>query len=86
VTTAVPSGENAGRTLVEHHVVRRFDHKFTRVGKAGAESLAFPIKLPAGAEPSRLRVAAFVQDRRDGRVYQAGAIPWASPATQPGPR
>ena len=37
VTTRVPSGENAGRTLVEHHVVRRFDQKFTRVERAGAE-------------------------------------------------
>lgn len=79
VTTAVPSGENAGRTLVEHHVVRRFDQKFTRVGKAGAETLTFPVGLPPGADPAKLRVVAFVQDRRDGRVYQADAIPWAAP-------
>ncbi len=84
VTTKVPSGENAGRTLVEHHVVRRFDHKFTRVEPAGSSTLTFPVEPPAGADPSRLRVSAFVQDRRDGRVYQADSVPWA-PAKTPGP-
>ena len=83
VMTAVPSGENAGRTLVEHHVVRRFDHKFTRVERKAAETLTFPVELPAGADPARLRVSAFVQDLRDGRVYQADAIPW-SPTKAPG--
>ena len=84
VTTAVPSGENAGRTLVEHHVVRRFDQKFTRVERSGSETLTFPVELPPGADPSKVRVSAFVQDRRDGRVYQADSVPWASART-PGP-
>ncbi|HEY2158189.1 MAG TPA: DUF1223 domain-containing protein [Isosphaeraceae bacterium] len=84
VTTKVPSGENAGRTLVEHHVVRRFDQRFTRVDRTGAETLAFPVELPPGGDPAHLRVTAFVQDRRDGRVHQADSVPWA-PAKVPGP-
>jgi hypothetical protein len=84
VTTKVPSGENAGRTLVEHHVVRRFDHKFIRVNRTAAESLAFPLELPPGGDPAHLRIAVFVQDRRDGWVYQADSVPWASAKT-PGP-
>ena len=51
VTTKVPSGENAGRTLVEHHVVRRFDHKFIRVKRTGSQSLAFPVELPPVVTP-----------------------------------
>ena len=84
VTTKVPSGENAGRTLVEHHVVRRFEQQYVRVHRTGAENLAFALELPPDGDPAHLRVAVFVQDRRDGRVYQAVSVPWPSAKT-PGP-
>ena len=79
VTTKVPSGENAGKTLVEHHVARRLDHKFTKLDRTGEKSLTFPIELPAGANPANFHVAVFAQDRASGVVYQAEAIPWTPP-------
>src|SRR5262249_51871805 len=33
VTTAVPSGENKGKTLVEHHTVRKFVYEKTQLGR-----------------------------------------------------
>ncbi len=84
VTTKVTADENAGRTLVEHHVVRRFDQRLARVERTGSSTLTFAVEHPPGADPARLRVTAFVQDRRDGRVYQADSAPWAL-AKPPGP-
>jgi len=82
VTTRVPSGENAGRTLVEHHVVRRFDHKFLKLDRTGSQTLAFPVALGPGWDPARLRFAAFAQDRANGKVYQADSMPWIGVSTQ----
>jgi hypothetical protein len=78
VTTRVASGENAGRTLVEYHVVRRLDRKTTRLDAAGATSLTFSLALAAGGVAERTRVAVFVQDRQSGRVHQADSIPWSA--------
>jgi hypothetical protein len=77
VTTAVTSGENAGRTLVEHHVVRRFAYRFTRPDPTGSRRLTFPLELGVGSNPERSRVAVFAQDRGNGTVYQADALPWS---------
>ena len=79
VSTRVPSGENAGRTLAETHVVRRLDHQFARLDRAAPTTLTFPVALPAGLDPADCRVVAFAQDRANGRVHQAEAIPWATP-------
>ncbi len=84
VSTKVPSGENAGRTLVEHHVARKFEHKTIKLEQNGSESLSFPLELTEGWEPERFRVTVFAQDRLNGKVYQADSIPWVAPRT-PGP-
>ena len=78
-TTQVPSGENAGKTLVEHHVVRRLDHKFTRLDRTEPKTLTFPLTLPDGADPARFHVAVFAQDRANGKVHQADSLPWITP-------
>lgn len=78
VTTKVPSGENAGKILDEYHVVRRLDHKFTKLDRTERKTLSFPVALPAGSDPAGFRVVAFAQDRANGAVYQAEVIPWAS--------
>ena len=83
VSTKVPSGENAGRTLVEHHVVRRFDHKFVKLDREESKTLRFPVELPPGGDASRFRVTVFAQDRDNGKVHQADSIPW-SPKPLPG--
>ena len=81
VTTRVPLGENAGRTLVEHHVVRRFEHKIVRTEATGTQALTFPLELPGGSNPERFQVTCFAQDRWTGKVYQAESAPWAAPRT-----
>jgi hypothetical protein len=76
VTTKVLRGENAGMTLVEHHVVRRLDHKFLKLDLTGSRTLTFPIELPGGRDGTRFRVTVFAQDRAVGKVYQANEVPW----------
>ena len=76
VTTKVLRGENAGLTLVEHHVVRRLDHKFLKLDRTGSRTLTFPIELPSGRDGTRFRVTVFAQDRANGKVYQANEVLW----------
>ena len=78
VTTKVLRGENAGLTLVEHHVVRRLDHKFLELDRTGSRTLTFPIELPSGRDATCFRVTVFAQDRTNGKVYQANDVPWNS--------
>jgi hypothetical protein len=76
VTTKVLRGENAGLTVVEHHVVRRLDHQFLKLDRTGSRTLTFPIELPSGRAGTRFRVTVFAQDRANGNVYQANEVPW----------
>ena len=86
VMTNVLSGENAGRTLIEHHVVRRFDHKFVKLDWSESQTFAFPLDLSRDGNTSRFRVAVFAQDRANGKVYQADAVPWTkAEARNPAP-
>jgi hypothetical protein len=78
IRTRVASGENAGKTLVEHAVVRSFRHQFTRLAATGAGSLSFTLALPDGTSAAQCRVVAFVQDRAKGVVYQAESLAWTS--------
>jgi len=81
VTTKVLGGENRGKTLVEHHVVRRLDRQFVTLERTGTRSLSFPVELGPGCDPAHVRLAVFVQDRGNGKVYQADALPWTRPQT-----
>ena len=69
----VSAGENAGHKLAHVAVVRRF----TRIGvlKQG-QGLAqdFQLKLDSGFEPRNLRLIAFVQEPRQGRVLGAAEM------------
>jgi hypothetical protein len=77
ISTEVRAGENAGKTLVEHHVVRTFMHKVVRLARSESKTVTFPIQRGPDWVAERSRVAVFVQDKADGRVYQADAISWA---------
>ena len=46
VTTEVLRGENAGMTLVEHHVVRRLDSKFLVLDRTGSRDPHLPHRTP----------------------------------------
>ena len=83
VKTAVPSGENAGKTLVEHHVVRSFAHKAARLDRSGSKSLRFPLSLRPGQAARRTMVAVFAQDEANGEVHQAASLRWDEPAATP---
>ena len=76
VTTRVLRGENARLTLVEHHVVRRFDQRFLKLDRTGTRAVSFLIELPGGADAARFRVVVFAQDRVNGQVFQAEEVPW----------
>jgi hypothetical protein len=75
-TTDVPSGENAGKTLVEHYTVRKFAYQKVKLDAAMPAELTFALELPEGAQPVRCGVAVFVQDWLKGNVHQADAVPW----------
>jgi hypothetical protein len=83
VTTRVLSGENVGKTLVEPFTVRSFAHKFTRLERTGPKRLTFPLSLTNDAVAGSSRVSVFVQDRADGRVYQADTVPWVEAGRVP---
>jgi hypothetical protein len=76
ISTKVTSGENAGKTLVEHDTVRFFSYKNTRLERSGTEKVEFNLDLPGDAVAARLRVAVFAQDQKNGKVYQADVVPW----------
>ncbi len=76
ISTKVPSGENAGKTLVEPAVVRSFGFRNLKLDGRDAKSVRIPVKLGADSKAERCRVAAWVQDFETGKVYQAESIPW----------
>lgn len=78
VTTRVTSGENAGRTLHERQVVRRFVSKAIILNGSTRQTLKVPIELARDWKAERFRVTVFVQDRATGAIYQAESIPWVS--------
>jgi hypothetical protein len=78
-STRVASGENAGKTLVEHRPVRAFAHERLKLDRGKPRHVSIPLTLPDGADPSAYGVAVFVQDWNNGHVYQADALPWPGP-------
>jgi hypothetical protein len=78
VITAIPSGENAGKSLVARFPARQTKYEFIELdGKSPAT-----IRPQFGIEPTwkreNLRLAVFVQDKRTGVVHQAADLPWRS--------
>jgi hypothetical protein len=76
VTTKVPSGENAGQTLVEHYAVRKLVVEATTPERGQPVSLTFPVALEKGWDAAKCGLAVFVQDEHSGRIHQAGSIRW----------
>ena len=83
VSTKVASGENGGKTLVEHHAVRKFAYEKVTLGEGRSKTLTFPLTLGEGWEAGRCGVAVFVQNWDDGRVHQAESLPWPPPSRKP---
>jgi hypothetical protein len=73
LSTQVPAGENAGRTLRHDHVVRVWFGPF-QVGGDGRIDLTRSVQLDRRWQPARLGATAFVQDAASGDVLQAIAL------------
>ena len=82
VTTKVESGENAGKTLVEHFPVEKFAFEIVKLSPNESKDLTFPLELDPSWSAERCGVAVFVQDNDNGRVYQAREVPWAKPKVE----
>jgi hypothetical protein len=74
LSTRVPAGENAGRTLRHDHVVRVWLGPF-QVGSDGRIDLSRAVTFDKNWNSTQLGAAAFVQDARSGDVLQAVALP-----------
>lgn len=77
LSTQVPAGENAGRTLNHDHVVRALYGPF-QVGSDGRIDLNRIAALDRAWNPAKLGVAAYVQDAQSGSVIQAVMLPACS--------
>ena len=69
--TSVPRGENAGRKLQNHNVVR----ELSRIGTWQGERLEIPFDMAAAAAQGRDGCAVIVQQGSAGPVLGAAAIP-----------
>ena len=81
VSTKVGAGELAGKTYVGRNVTRKLAVQPANLLRKGATTLSFPVELAEGWNPARSGLAAFAQDERSGRIYQAATLPWKAPET-----
>ena len=71
LTSQVKAGENRGKRLDHDHVVRDF------AGPLEWPSSEAVLKVPAGLDPAKSSVVAFVEDTRSGDIVQAVRLPLA---------
>jgi hypothetical protein len=84
VVTDVPSGENAGKSLVNRFPARETKYEFIELDGKSPTTQRFPFVVEPTWNQQKLRLAVFVQDKRTGLVLQATDIPWRSiPASEP---
>ena len=79
VSTRVESGELAGKTYVNHNVVRKLAVQPVRPRAKGA-TLDFPVELAEGWDPEKCGLTVFAQDEQSGRIYQAATLRWKARA------
>jgi hypothetical protein len=80
VVTDVPSGENAGKSLVARFPARVTKYEFLTLDGKSPRTQQFPITIGPDWKRQNLRLAVFVQDKRTGIVHQAADLPWRSTA------
>ena len=71
LTTDVKAGENRGKQLDHDQVVRAF------AGPLKLPQAEAALKPPAGLDPAKSSVVAFVQDNKSGNIVQALRLPLA---------
>lgn len=72
--TAVPRGENAGRTIGHGPVVRALRRLGPIAADAAPMPRTFPLSLQPGWRRQQMRAVVFVQERRSRRVLAVGAL------------
>jgi hypothetical protein len=80
VVTDVPSGENAGKSLVARFPARQTKYDFVELDGKTPATKRFPFSAGPDWKRQNLRLAVFVQDKRTGAVHQAADLPWRSTA------
>jgi len=87
VVTRVESGENARKTLTARFPARATKYEFIELKENAEKTLSFTLARDPSWVLENLSLAAFVQDKATGVVYQAAEIPWKLPkrasTTQP---
>ncbi len=81
VVTDIPSGENAGKSLVARFPARQTKYEFIELDGKSPVTQRFPFVIDPTWNRQQLRLAVFVQDKRTGVVYQSADLPWRSPPT-----
>ena len=81
VVTDVPSGENAGKSLVARFPARQTKYEFIELDGKSPATQRFPFAIEPTWNRQNLRLAVFVQDKRTGVVHQATDLPWRSTPT-----
>jgi hypothetical protein len=83
VVTHIPSGENAGKSLVARFPARQTKYEFIQLDGKSPVTRQFPFTIEPAWDRRRLRLAVFVQDKGTGVIHQATDLPWRSTATAP---
>jgi hypothetical protein len=83
VVTDIPSGENAGKSLVARFPARQTKFEFIELDGKSPATQRFPFVIEPTWNRRNLRLAVFVQDKRTGVVHQATDLPWRSNSTSP---
>src|SRR5262249_54479187 len=81
VVTDIPSGENAGKSLVARFPARRTKYEFIELAGKSPATQRFTFAIESAWNRQALRLAVFVQDKRTGVVHQATDLPWRSTPT-----
>lgn len=81
VVTNVPSGENAGKSLVARFPARQTKFDFIELKGNAPNSRSFTFTIDPTWDTKQLRLAVFVQDKRTAAVHQAIDVPWLPTTT-----
>ena len=76
VITDIPSGENAGKSLVARFPARQTKYEFIELEGKLPATQRFPFVIEPAWNREKLRLAVFVQDKRTGVVHQAADLSW----------
>ena len=82
VVTDVPTGENAGKSLVARFPARQTKYETIELDGKSPATQRFSFELDRAWNRQKLRLAVFVQDKRTGVVHQAADVPWQTPSTK----